>query len=306
MTRSILRPVLTLAALLVLGGCGTCGKDGAKGKAGSKGAAGAKGASGPSAPAPFRPRMNAAADTGSTWDGRDSGAVTPAAAGSSMSERIAGAEVPAFTGAEVRTIAKDMSSLPATALSYATDRRKPRTIRVRKLEPDSKSTPLIFEADMDIVADGAGGAWRGDATGQPRTALRYKDGGSLNPTELPFIVLPIGFERPHPGVRLGDYAAVMYKGRTAFAIYGDRGPRGVLGEGSIALARALGINADPNKGGVSGGVTYIVFPGSRGERHPRTAAETAANAKPLLDALLARSSSFCRPREAVRLGRKTP
>jgi hypothetical protein len=79
------------------------------------------------------------------------------------------------------------------------------------------------------------------------------------------VALPIGFERDNPGVKLGDIVAVQHNGRTAYAIYGDRGPRTQLGEGSIALARELGATRaqlNPNTGGISGGVTYVVFPGS--------------------------------------------
>ena len=73
----------------------------------------------------------------------------------------------------------------------------------------------------------------------------------------PFSGIPLS--RSHRG---GDIAAVSYRGRVAYAIYGDRGPRTKIGEGSIALARALGIPSDPVRGGTQGGVTYIVFPGS--------------------------------------------
>jgi len=39
------------------------------------------------------------------------------------------------------------------------------------------------------------------------------------------------------------------------AIYADIGPKNHLGEGSIALAEALGIPSDPKRGGTSRGVT---------------------------------------------------
>jgi hypothetical protein len=123
-----------------------------------------------------------------------------------------------------------------------------------------------------VDADGASAAWRGDPTGQSSTSLQYRDGTSLDPTALSYFVLPIGFDGRHPGVHLGDVAAVIYRGHVAYAIYGDRGPRTKIGEGSIALARALGIDPSPTHGGTGGGVTYLVFPGS-GTRHPLTQAE---------------------------------
>jgi hypothetical protein len=39
------------------------------------------------------------------------------------------------------------------------------------------------------------------------------------------------------------------------------GPEATIGEASYATAVALGINPDPGRGGVSSGVTYIIFPG---------------------------------------------
>ena len=42
----------------------------------------------------------------------------------------------------------------------------------------------------------------------------------------------------------------------------DIGPRGKYGEGSIALARGLGIDSSPKHGGCSKGVTFYVFAGS--------------------------------------------
>jgi hypothetical protein len=46
------------------------------------------------------------------------------------------------------------------------------------------------------------------------------------------------------------------------AIYGDRGPHGAIGEGSIKFAQGLGVNADPVRGGTDKGIEYFVFPGS--------------------------------------------
>lgn len=130
-----------------------------------------------------------------------------------------------------------------------------------------RTRPLLFAAKFAIDADGAGDAWKSDPWGQAETSLQWGGGRSLNPTKTPFYVLPIGFDKAYPGVQLGDFAAVIYRGKVAFALFGDRGPREKIGEGSIALAEELGINADPRKGGVSSGVLWIVFPGS-GNRRP--------------------------------------
>lgn len=83
---------------------------------------------------------------------------------------------------------------------------------------------------------------------------------------IPYIVLPKGMPG---GARLGDLALVtnLATGATCGAIWADIGPRGKLGEGSIALAKRLGINADPRKGGCRDGVLTVLFPGS-GTRRP--------------------------------------
>lgn len=136
-------------------------------------------------------------------------------------------------------------------------------------------TRLIgYTAKLAIDADGAGGAWRGDRTGQPKTSLLYKNGDSLNPSELPFIVVPPDFRSTYKGVELGDYAAVTYRQKTVYAIIGDHGPAGVLGEGSISLAAGLGIDSDPNKGGTNRKeVRYLIAPGSKDpDGPPRDAA----------------------------------
>jgi hypothetical protein len=85
-------------------------------------------------------------------------------------------------------------------------------------------------------------------------------------------VVPVDFNRAHPGVQLGDYVAVTYGYKTVYAIVGDKGPKGVVGEGSIALARSLKIPADPNNGGEQAPiVTYVILPGSKDAALPLTA-----------------------------------
>ncbi len=50
------------------------------------------------------------------------------------------------------------------------------------------------------------------------------------------------------------------------AIFADRGPGDKLGEGSVALARALGVDTNARIGGTNEGIVYIVFPHSGNER----------------------------------------
>ncbi len=66
------------------------------------------------------------------------------------------------------------------------------------------------------------------------------------------------------GVNKGDLAYVMNlkNGKSSYAIVGDWGTENTLGEGSIALGEALGVNSDPRDGGQEDSVAYVVFPGS--------------------------------------------
>jgi hypothetical protein len=56
---------------------------------------------------------------------------------------------------------------------------------------------------------------------------------------------------------------VVYRDRVQYAVVGDIGPRGLIGEASYATAKGLGINPDPRHGGASSGVTYIIFKNSQ-------------------------------------------
>lgn len=94
-----------------------------------------------------------------------------------------------------------------------------------------------------------------------RSPRRYVDAG-----RVPYISLP---PQALEHARLGDVAFVLNleNGRSAGAIIADVGPRDLIGEGSIALAQALGINPDARRGGSDGRIAYIVFPGT-GDRRP--------------------------------------
>ena len=93
----------------------------------------------------------------------------------------------------------------------------------------------------------------------PRDPRKY-----LDARRIPYIALPADFARRF-GISLGDLAVVVnnQNGRSAYAVYGDVGPKGRIGEGSIALANKLKIASNPRYDSVPDGVTYLVFPGSR-------------------------------------------
>jgi hypothetical protein len=93
----------------------------------------------------------------------------------------------------------------------------------------------------------------------------------VNAEKIPYIVLPPKVKQ-QGNISLGDIAVVYntHNGRWAYAIYADTGANTRIGEGSIALARLLGINANARTGGIANGVVYLVFGGS-GNGKPRTA-----------------------------------
>ena len=68
----------------------------------------------------------------------------------------------------------------------------------------------------------------------------------VDASKIPYVVLPYDIAE-RGGARLGDFAVVLNlrNGQSSFAIYADTG---TLGEGSIALADALGIRSDARHG----------------------------------------------------------
>ncbi len=99
------------------------------------------------------------------------------------------------------------------------------------------------------------------------TSLENQDKDHTDPARfvnaeiIPYIVVPAGFSGDF---KLGDIALVYNKqnGKKCFAIYADVGPKELIGEGSIKLAKELGINSSPKNGGIETGVVYILLIGS--------------------------------------------
>ncbi|MFJ8596772.1 glycoside hydrolase family 75 protein [Streptomyces sp. NPDC093598] len=124
---------------------------------------------------------------------------------------------------------------------------------------------VFWKADMDIDCDGRPGPrcnHRTDPYFAASTAYTQSDGRPLSAERLPFVVVPapsgIWDYRDH-GVGGGSVVAVVYRDRVRYAVVGDTGPQGIIGEASYATAKALGIRPHPHGGGARSGVTYIVF-----------------------------------------------
>lgn len=155
---------------------------------------------------------------------------------------------------------------------------------------------------------------KGDRNHQQTTSLTA-GGEALDPDQIPFFVLP----RRFGAARLGDLALVTYNGRSVWAVAGDNGPcEGCMvgrkkhkhpylfGEGSVALARALGIpGADSgNGGGVSSGVSYLIFPGTAPKDGFRSEAELRRHLAETGAALYGRYFGDPRPVRVASLDRR--
>lgn len=128
---------------------------------------------------------------------------------------------------------------------------------------------LYFESDLDLDTDGEE---EPGITYEPTHQRGLSIGGGVNSNRVPYVVLPIGFAKEH-GLRMGDVAAVLYRDRIEYAVLADQGPRQKIGEGSIALHRALGFERVKNGRivdvGIPGGVITILFQNS-GNGTPQT------------------------------------
>jgi uncharacterized Zn-binding protein involved in type VI secretion len=97
---------------------------------------------------------------------------------------------------------------------------------------------------------------------------------------IPYVSIPPDLESR--GVQLGDFATVGYNGQYVSAIVADIGPHHKIGEGSVALAKAIGVPHNARGGGIGHGVTWILYPGS-GNGQPRTLDKIEQEASRLFD-----------------------
>jgi hypothetical protein len=136
---------------------------------------------------------------------------------------------------------------------------------------------VYWVADQDVDCDGRmtatcpGTPPNMDCCFQNQDTFGVNPDGSVNPTDgktNPFssaddqyIVIP---DNNWQGlVPPGTVVAVVYGNKLTFAIFADTGPTTIIGEGSVALAKALGYPSSPANGGVEGNtVTYIAFTGT--------------------------------------------
>lgn len=130
-----------------------------------------------------------------------------------------------------------------TPLLTITSKREGYTATVFQNEDGS----CEYTGDMDVDVDGSPN-WRRDPYGQPETTLHH-EGKPINSDKVRGIVLPPECIKAVGPIVLGCKAEVEYRDVRVTAVVFDVGPHFKLGEGSAALANALGINPDPNNGG---------------------------------------------------------
>lgn len=130
---------------------------------------------------------------------------------------------------------------------------------------------IHFVANGRIDTDGSGSS-HGDKWHLHDTSL-HVDGKPLNADEDFYIVLPPQIINAVKPIVLGCQARVKNRlnGKVFPAVVGDVGPKRRLGELSWSLANALGLDPNPNTGGVDHLVIeYDVFPGVPAEVNGKT------------------------------------
>jgi hypothetical protein len=186
-----------------------------------------------------------------------------------------------------------------------------------KMAVDADGAPKAYNRNDSIALDnlvnaGRPGHWFGivtDAHGDPvvQTATDPAPGYFVSTTTLtnpgfpaqqpahyidastiPYIVMPgrryKSFTSKKP-LRLGDLGAAYYRrnGKMCFVQFADTGPAGKIGEGSIALATALGINPSAKNGGVdTRDVVYVTF-ASSGIGSGMSVAQINATVQPIFE-----------------------
>ncbi|MFI6740522.1 CBM35 domain-containing protein [Nonomuraea sp. NPDC050451] len=131
-----------------------------------------------------------------------------------------------------------------------------------------KTGAVFWKGDMDIDCDGVRTSQCNEDTDccfQPDTFCHTSGDTPLNAAQLAYMVVPSPssiWDYRTKGIGCGTVVAIVYNGQVEYAVMGDTGPSGIIGEASYRTAADLGINPDPSNGGTDTGVTYIVFTGS--------------------------------------------
>ncbi|WP_433293864.1 glycoside hydrolase family 75 protein [Actinoplanes sp. CA-030573] len=189
--------------------------------------------------------------------------LTAAAALGLITTALAAAPAQAAGPTAAQLLAKVSSCTVASNGKYATDDGGSSTVNICK-----KGSAYFWKADMDIDCDGVRTSKCNENTDpwyQDQTSFETSAGNSFQADKTHYFVIPLPssrFNYSSKGIKPGSVAAIIYNNKVVYAVFADEGPSNIIGEASYATAQALGINPDPENGGVDSGVTYIVFPGS--------------------------------------------
>jgi glycosyl hydrolase group 75 (putative chitosanase) len=124
---------------------------------------------------------------------------------------------------------------------------------------------MFWKADLDIDCDGKPSAACSSATDpayQNDTAVHDSMDQPLDAAALPYVVVPgisAKFDYVAAGLEPGTVIAVIHGDKLVYGVFGDIGPRTIIGEASYGMAQQLGIDPDPSTGGADDGVSYIAF-----------------------------------------------
>jgi hypothetical protein len=149
---------------------------------------------------------------------------------------------------------------------------------------------IAFTSKLGVDYDGSWvAAHTPGMTDQKDTSKEYPGPNGQNvPTDsdsIPYIVIPNaghadsairnGFTT-NTGVKLGDLGVVLFQGHVVPVVVADGGPFNKIGEGSVALHRALGrefclsrnaegtcVKLNPSPSSIEGGVSAIIFTDSQ-------------------------------------------
>lgn len=79
---------------------------------------------------------------------------------------------------------------------------------------------------------------------------------------IPYVVVPPLIVQQTAGIVRGCKARITWNGKSVDCVVADRGPKGKIGEISIAAARAVGLHESPKNGGTDEPqVLYELWPG---------------------------------------------
>jgi hypothetical protein len=159
-------------------------------------------------------------------------------------------------------LAKVTSCSQVSTGKYPTDTGGSATVAVC-----NKTGAVFWQSDLDIDCNGRITPQCNDSTDPffaNDTSFHQSNGAPLDAAALPYVVVPDPsgiWDYRVSKVHGGSVVAVIYQGKVVYAVVGDTGSGDVIGQGSYALAAALGINPAPSGGGAPSGVTFIVFTG---------------------------------------------